>query len=68
MNAPGEQLLIKLWETIADKGIGSLLKPWQKRREGKAEIELKRQELLVLAQTESDANLIRQGHSRLIPD
>ena len=68
MNAPGEQLLIMLWETIADKGIGSLLKPWQKRREGKAEIEIKRQELLVLAQTESDANLIRQGHSRLLPD
>lgn len=68
MNAPGEQLLIKLWETIADKGIGSLLKPWQKRREGKVEIELKRQDLLVLAQTESDANLIRQGHTRLLPD
>lgn len=68
MNVPGEQLLIKLWESIADKGIGSLLKPWQKRREGKVAIEMKRQELLVLAQTEADANLIRLGQKRLLPD
>lgn len=34
MDIPGEKLIIKLWETIADKGIGSLLKPWQIRREG----------------------------------
>lgn len=66
MAAPGEQLLIKLWETIADKGIGSLLKPWQKRREGKAEIDVKRQELLSLAQTEVDANLIRLGKKQLL--
>jgi len=25
---PGEKLVLKLWDTIADKGIGSLLKPW----------------------------------------
>jgi hypothetical protein len=68
MSALGEQLLIKLWETIADKGIGSLLKPWQKGREGRVEIELKRQELLTLAQTEVDANLIRIGKKKLLSD
>ena len=41
MEAPGEKLIIKLWESIADKGIGSLLKPWQIRREGRASIDLK---------------------------
>lgn len=68
MNAPGEQLLIKLWETIADKGIGSLLKPWQKQREGKAEIAVKRQELLMLAQAEADVTAIRSGQMKLLPD
>ncbi len=68
MSAPGEKLLIKLWETIADKGIGSLLKPWQKRREGRAEIEVKRQELLTLAQAEVDASLIRLGKKELLSD
>jgi hypothetical protein len=46
--APGEQLLIKLWETIADKGIGNLLRPWQMRREGQAAIDVKHSELLML--------------------
>ena len=61
MPAPGEALLIKLWETIADKGIGSLLRPWQIRREGRANVDNKRSELLVLAQTERDVAAIRRG-------
>jgi len=40
LEAPGENLLIKLWETLADKGIGSLFKPWQIKREGKATAEV----------------------------
>ena len=65
MDFPGEQLVIKLWETVAEKGIGSLFKPWQMRREGRASIDLKREELLVIAQAERDADLIRRGELSL---
>lgn len=37
MNWPGENLIIKLWESLTEKGVGSLLKPWQMRREGYAQ-------------------------------
>lgn len=60
MQAPGEALLAKFWETIAEKGIGGLFKPWQIRREGRASIEIRRQEMLVLAQAEREADAIRR--------
>jgi hypothetical protein len=65
MELPGEKLIIMLWETISEKGIGSLLKPWQLKREGMAQLELRRAELLALAQTEKDAEDIRTGQKRL---
>ncbi|NMF90988.1 DUF2806 domain-containing protein [Aromatoleum petrolei] len=68
MDVPGEKLLIKLWDSIADKGIGSLLKPWQMRREGRTAIDMRREELLVLAQAEVDAEAIRSGQKFLLPD
>lgn len=68
MDVPGEKLLIRLWDTIADKGIGSLLKPWQMRREGLAAIDVRRQELLALAQAEVDAKAILSGQKLLLPD
>lgn len=61
MEFPGEKLVIKLWETVAEKAIGGLFRPWQMRREGRASIELKREELLSIAQAEHDADLIRKG-------
>lgn len=61
MEMPGEKLVIKLWETVAEKGIGGLFRPWQMRREGRASIELKREELLAIAHAERDAELIRKG-------
>lgn len=66
MNFPGEQLVIKLWETVAEKGVGSLFRPWQMRREGRASIELKRDELLQIAQAERDAEKIRRGDWSLV--
>ena len=39
MEFPGEKLLIRLWETIAEKGIGGWLRPWQNRREGQSRID-----------------------------
>lgn len=67
MDFPGEKLVIKLWETVADKGVGSLFKPWQMRREGRASIELRREELLAIAQAERDAERIRRGEISLAP-
>ena len=68
MEFPGEKLVIKLWETVTEKGIGGLLSPWQTRREGRAQADIQRNERLVLAQTERDVADIRSGaqdpHSR----
>lgn len=51
---------------MAEKGIGSLFKPWQIRREGRATIDLKREELLAIAQAESDAEKIRRGQIKFL--
>jgi len=61
MGWPGEQLLAKLWETLSEKGVGSLLKPGQMRREGLVNLELERAKLLTLAQTGRDVEEIKQG-------
>lgn len=61
MDLPGEKLIIKLWETISEKSIGALVRPWQSRREGYAGLELKRAEVLTLAQTEREAQEIKAG-------
>ena len=68
MDFPGEKLVIKLWETLAEKGLGSLLLPWQAGREGRARNEIRRNEILMLAQAESDAADIRSGKKQLRPD
>ena len=68
MDFPGEKLVIKLWETLAEKGVGSLLTPWSVRREGRARNELRREELLMLAQADVDAADIRAGLKRLYED
>lgn len=65
MEWPGEQLILRMWETLSEKGIGTLLKPWQLKREGMAHLELRRAELLALAQTEKDIEKIRSGQKRL---
>lgn len=57
---PGEELLKKLWETL-DKGLCGALRPWQIRREGRANAEARRHELLLLAQAEVEAERIRNG-------
>jgi hypothetical protein len=65
MEFPGEKLVIKLWETVAEKGVGSLFKPWQMRREGRVSIQLKSEELIVIAQAERQADLIRKGEATI---
>ena len=66
MEIPGEKLVIKLWETLADQGIGNLLKPWQIRREGRAAVDVRRDEMLALAQAEIDSAAIRNGQKLLL--
>ena len=61
VNYPGEKLLIRLWETVAEKGVSALLRPWQMRREGRALADLRREDSLSLAQTELDVEDIRSG-------
>lgn len=61
MTWPGEALLIKLWETLAEKGVGNLLKPWQLKREAMAQIEARRREIVALADAEREAEEIKAG-------
>lgn len=41
MDIPGEKLVIKMWESLIDKGVGGVLQPWQERRVGECRLELK---------------------------
>lgn len=66
MTWPGEALLIKLWETLADKGVGRLLTPWQIKREAAAHTQARALELVVLADAEREAAEIRSGRRRLV--
>lgn len=61
MDFPGEKLAIRMWETLAEKGIGKLFAPWQIRREGRAHADARRHELLLLTQAERDAGHILAG-------
>ena len=64
----GEKLVIRLWETVTGKGIGTLLSPWKTRREGRARTDVRREELLMLAQTARDAEDIQAGRKSLAAD
>lgn len=63
MDFPGEKLVIKLWETLAEKGIGSLLRPWQIRREGKARIDVQKEAIVAITEAEILAEEIRSGRA-----
>jgi hypothetical protein len=65
MDFPGEKLILRLWDTLAVSGVSTLLKPWQIKREGSAQIEIRRLELLSMAQAEVDAEKIKDGSKSL---
>jgi len=65
MELPGEKLMIKLWETLSEKGIGAWLRPGQQRREGLVGLEMKRAELLTLAQAAREVEEISSGAKSL---
>ncbi|PCJ45266.1 MAG: membrane-fusion protein [Moraxellaceae bacterium] len=63
MDFPGEKLVIKMWETLVEKGVGGALQPWQEKRLGKARNQIRKDELLILAAAEKDAANIRSGNA-----
>ncbi len=65
MAYPGEALIIKMLDSLGDKGIGALLRPWQIRREGRAATDVRVEEKLRLAQAEQHAQAILKGEATL---
>jgi hypothetical protein len=59
-------LLERMWETVAEKGIGGLLKPWQTRRVGLAEAEVRAQERVLLAAAELEVTRMREASGLLL--
>ncbi len=64
MDLPGEKLVIRLWDTV-EKTIVGLLRPWQIRRVGQAQITVRRTERLDLAQLEQDIKEVQSGRKVL---
>lgn len=56
----GEKLVIKMWDSIIDRGVGGLLGPWQTKRMGQAETEVRKNELLMIADTENQIAIARK--------
>ncbi len=61
---PGEDLIIRLWDTVEKVGSG-LAKPMQIKREGRALTEVRRHEMLADAQTRVDVERILSGEAAL---
>ena len=64
-DVPGEKLVIKMWESLVDNGIGGLLRPWQTGRDGRAQIRNRALEVVAIAQAERDAQEILAGRVTL---
>jgi hypothetical protein len=52
MEFPGEKLVTRLWETVAEKGIGNIFKPGQILSEGRAHSQVQAERIVMLAQAE----------------
>lgn len=63
--APEITLGMKLAEELGKHGVKGILGPWNVRRLGRAAAEVRRHEMLLLAQTELDIKDIRAGRKRL---
>ncbi|QEW33236.1 DUF2806 domain-containing protein [Erwinia billingiae] len=60
-DGPYEKLAIKLWETIVDKAVCGVFRPGQIKREGLASATVARNQIIMLAQADVDAEKIRSG-------
>jgi hypothetical protein len=65
---PGEKLIEKIWTTVTEKGIAGLLSPWQIRREGRARIDVRREEALAAVRTQVDIEDILAGRKLYNPE
>ena len=61
MEIPGEKLIVRMWDTLTEKGIGGLLRPGQMKREGLAGISVDRARMLIGAQTQREVEEIKSG-------
>ncbi|HCT3870688.1 TPA: DUF2806 domain-containing protein [Klebsiella michiganensis] len=61
VSVPGEKLIIKLWDTIVDKGVCGVFRVGQIKREGLAKAIVARNQIVMLAQAEKDAENIKAG-------
>lgn len=61
----GEDLIIKMWDSLIDRGVGGLLAPWQAKRMGSAEAEIRSYEKLRMAETEYQINAARKRSSSI---
>ena len=53
------KLLEKMWDTIVDKGVSALLRPWQMKRENKARLECLRDEKLETIKINNEAKKLQ---------
>lgn len=53
------KLLEKMWDTLVDKGVSALLRPWQMKRENKARLECIRDEKLEMIKIENEAKQLQ---------
>jgi hypothetical protein len=67
MSWPGEKALMKLSDLVSD-GIGGIFAPNQIKRIGKAEVDAKRDEMLMIAQTEQQIADIKAGKLQYTED
>jgi hypothetical protein len=71
---PGEKLLLKLHETLIEKGLSTLWRPFVIRREGRARSEVQAEKIRMIAQAKRDADDIRarrltyDGTSVVVPE
>lgn len=61
---PGEKLLEKMWDSLTSNAIVPAIKPWFISRDGRAQAEVRRYEVLALAQAKADAADIKCGRKR----
>lgn len=61
LNIVPERLLIKIVDTVTEKGIGTLFPLWHAQRKSRHEAISKADELRILAQAERDVEAIRKG-------
>lgn len=70
MQMPGEALLIKMWETLIEKGIGGLIVPyyviWKNRKLALSKIELDKQCRIATSKAEQEIAQITSSETKLI--